>query len=103
MSLNLSHTNSISCRFKNLEKHHEDISAMKRTVRSYLKPYWPLFLLAVGQVFFISALELLKPWPLKIILDNVLSDDPLPWWLTIAESPDTLLLLSCISLVFIYL
>lgn len=76
---------------------------MKRTVRSYLKPYWPLFLLAIGQVFFITTLELLKPWPLKIILDNVLSRNPLPWWLTIDESPQTLLLLSCVGLVFIYL
>ena len=51
---------------------------MKRTVRSYLKPYWPAFSFALGQVLFISALELLKPWPLKIIIDNVLNGKPLP-------------------------
>jgi len=36
-------------------------------------------LLALGQVFLISACELLKPWPLKIIIDNVLSNQPLDW------------------------
>ena len=43
---------------------------MKSTVRSYLKPYWPSFILALGQVFLISTLEILKPWPLKIIIDK---------------------------------
>ena len=60
---------------------------MKRTVRSYLKPYWLTFSIALGQLLFISALELLKPWPLKIIIDNVLSDNPLPWGLTLAGLP----------------
>ncbi len=59
---------------------------MKRTVRSYLKPYWLTFVLRSGQVLLISALELLKPWPLKIIIDNVLSDKPLPWGLALSWS-----------------
>ena len=75
---------------------------MKRTVRSYLKPYWPAFSFALGQVLFISALELLKPWPLKIIIDNVLSGKPLPWGPTVGWSPHRLLLFSCIGLVIVY-
>jgi ATP-binding cassette, subfamily B, bacterial len=73
---------------------------MKSTVRSYLKPYWPSFILALSQVFLISALELLKPWPLKIIIDNILSDNPLPFgfdW-----SSETLLLAACAGLVLVY-
>ena len=75
---------------------------MKRTVRSYLKPYWPAFSFALGQVLFISALELLKPWPLKIIIDNVLSGKPLPWGPAVGWSPHRLLLFSCIGLVIVY-
>ena len=76
---------------------------MKRTVRSYLKPYWPAFVLALGQVFLISALELLKPWPLKIIIDNILSDKPLPFGLALNWSSETLLIAACIGLVVIYI
>jgi len=75
---------------------------MKRTVRSYLKPYWLTFVLALGQLLFISALELLKPWPLKIIIDNVLSDNPLPWGLAPGWSSESLLLLACVGLVVVY-
>jgi ATP-binding cassette subfamily B protein len=75
---------------------------MKRTVRSYLRPYWAVFAFALLQVFLISALELLKPWPLKIIIDNVLSGKPLPSELTVDLSPQSLLLLSCIGLVAVY-
>ena len=75
---------------------------MRRTVRSYLKPYWPAFIFALGQVLLISALELLKPWPLKIIIDNVLSANPLTWNWFVDWSPQTLLLFSCIGLVLIY-
>src|SRR5689334_14403168 len=76
---------------------------MKRTVRSYLKPYWLPFALALGQVIFISALELLKPWPFKIIIDSVVNRQPLPSWLRFESSPQVLLLFSCAGLVLIYL
>jgi len=76
---------------------------MKSTVRSYLKPYWPSFILALGQVFLISAFELLKPWPLKIIIDNVLHDSPLQVGFDLNWSRETLLLMACASLVVVYL
>jgi ATP-binding cassette, subfamily B, bacterial len=76
---------------------------MKRTVRSYLKPYWLTFIVALGQLFLISALELLKPWPLKIIIDNVLSGNPLPWSVLSGWSSESLLLLACIGLIAVYL
>jgi ATP-binding cassette subfamily B protein/subfamily B ATP-binding cassette protein MsbA len=76
---------------------------MKRTVRFYLRPYWLTFVLALGQLFFISALELLKPWPLKIIIDNVLSGSPLSWGVALSWSSQSLLLLACTGLVVVYL
>jgi ATP-binding cassette subfamily B protein/subfamily B ATP-binding cassette protein MsbA len=75
---------------------------MKRTVRSYLKPYWPAFVFALAQVIVISALELLKPWPLKIIIDNVLNGKSLDWPFALGWSSQTLLLVACIGLVFVY-
>ena len=75
---------------------------MKRSVRSYLRPYWRVFAWALTQVLFISALELLKPWPLKIIIDHVLANNPLPWKFAPNWSPEILLLVSCIGLVLVY-
>jgi ATP-binding cassette, subfamily B, bacterial len=76
---------------------------MKRTVGSYLRPYWLTFVLALGQLFFISALELLKPWPLKIIIDNVLSGSPVPWAFAPSWSSESLLVWACTGLVVVYL
>ncbi len=49
-----------------------------------------------------SACELLKPWPLKIIIDNVLGGKALPWAGLSEYPPQTVLLLATIGLVFIY-
>src|SRR3954463_6084370 len=72
-------------------------------VRSYLKPYFPAFVFALIQVIFISALELVKPWPLKIIIDNVLSDNPLPFGLDLNWSSEIVLIAACAGLVLVYL
>jgi len=77
---------------------------MIRRVFPYLRPYkWP-FIIALTQVFLISALELLKPWPLKLIIDHVLSNKPLPWGVVEGTiDPPTILVLTCLALVLIYL
>jgi ATP-binding cassette subfamily B protein/subfamily B ATP-binding cassette protein MsbA len=76
---------------------------MKRTVRSYLKPYRLPFAFALAQVLLISAFELLKPWPLKIIIDHVLSEKPAPWEFAQTWSAEGLLWFACSSLVLTYL
>src|SRR5581483_6666063 len=76
---------------------------MKRTVRRYLKPYRAAFVCALFQVLGLSAFELLKPWPLKIIIDNVLAGAPPPWELIRGWSSQALLLGACAGLVLIYL
>jgi ATP-binding cassette, subfamily B, bacterial len=76
---------------------------MQSTIRSYLKPYWLPFILALGQVFLISTLELLKPWPLKIIIDNILGNTPLPFGFHLDWSAETLLVLACTGLVLVYI
>lgn len=76
---------------------------MRLRVRSYLRPYLPTFVFALAQVAFISALELLKPWPLKIIIDHVLTETPMPWAFADSWSSQSLLLFACAGLVVVYL
>jgi ATP-binding cassette subfamily B protein len=76
---------------------------MKYRVRSYLYPHRLALLFALAQVFLLSGLELLKPWPLKVIIDNVLSGDPLPWESARALAPQAVLGLACGALILIYL
>ena len=48
-----------------------------RALFGYLRPYRLLFLLALGLVGMASALELLKPWPLKLAVDQIIGGKPL--------------------------
>ena len=53
---------------------------MKRL--SYLlRPHWPQLALAFVAVLGESVTDLLEPWPLKIVFDNVLGSKKLPDWL----------------------
>jgi hypothetical protein len=52
---------------------------------------------ALAQVCLISALELLKPWPLKLIIDSVLAGTPLPWGLGHDLGTGALLLGACVE------
>ncbi len=59
--------------------------------------------LAVSEVLLISAFEVLKPWPLKIVIDNVLSGarPQLAWLQTM--KPAALLPVACLGLIVLYL
>lgn len=47
---------------------------------AYLKPYRLTFILCLGLVALISAMELLKPWPLKLAVDQIIGREPLSLW-----------------------
>ncbi|EFL49455.1 ABC transporter related protein [Solidesulfovibrio fructosivorans JJ]] len=51
--------------------------SMFRTLLGYLKPYKYLFLLGLGLVALASAMELLKPWPLTLAVDQIIGHKPL--------------------------
>lgn len=76
---------------------------MRREIIRYLWPYRIPFAIALFQVIVISAFEILKPWPLKIIIDHVLSGKSVTWKLVASYTPESILLLSCVALVMIYL
>jgi ATP-binding cassette subfamily B protein/subfamily B ATP-binding cassette protein MsbA len=78
-------------------------ASMTHKVLQYLRPYRVQFLIALAQVFLISGCELLKPWPLKIIIDHVLGDKPLPWKATDGYPPQTILIFACLGMIVIYL
>jgi ATP-binding cassette subfamily B protein/subfamily B ATP-binding cassette protein MsbA len=73
-----------------------------RKVLSRLTPYRALFLLAVLQVIAIGILELAKPWPLKIVVDDVLGGRPTGWPALDGLGAARLLAVACIVLVAVY-
>ena len=76
--------------------------ALVRTIAHYLRPYRLRFAAAIGQVLLISAFELLKPWPLKVIVDNVVGGAPvtIPGLTGMTGRP--LLAAVCVGLVLLY-
>ena len=71
-------------------------------VLAYLPSRRRTLLWALLQVLLISACEMLKPWPLKIIIDSVLSGQPPPWGWPAGWSREALLFAACATLVLTY-
>lgn len=67
-----------------------------------LRPYRGPFLFAILQVIALSILEILKPWPFKLVIDYVLPRTPPPWPILAGLSPPALLLLATAGLVVIH-
>jgi ATP-binding cassette, subfamily B, bacterial len=78
------------------------VGTLGRKLLPYLWPYRLLFAWALLQVFLIAGFELLKPWPLQIVIDYVLGGKPLPPLLA-GWAPDALLILACIGIVVVQL
>jgi ATP-binding cassette subfamily B protein/subfamily B ATP-binding cassette protein MsbA len=77
--------------------------SLRRQVFAALRPYRAMLGFALVQVVLIGGAELLKPWPLKIIIDNVLGGQRLSWPLVAGWSRATLLLAACVGLVVVYI
>src|SRR5689334_22443649 len=73
-----------------------------RKVLRRLVPYGGPFVAAIVQVLLIGVLELAKPWPLKVVVDNVLGGHPLAWPVARALDARALLVAACLALVVIY-
>jgi len=73
-----------------------------RYVLRHLQPYRGAFALAMVQVVLLSALEILKPWPLKLVIDYVLPRKPAPWPALAGLSPPALLTWATVGLILIY-
>jgi ATP-binding cassette subfamily B protein/subfamily B ATP-binding cassette protein MsbA len=73
-----------------------------RRTAAYLWPYRWRVGIALLQVAAISALELLKPWPLQIVIDSVLGGKPAAWAPLVGLSASALLVAAALGLVLIY-
>src|SRR5687767_12263297 len=53
---------------------------MRNVLRAfgYLRPHWPLAILSVVILVVDALVDLLTPWPLKIVVDNALGNELLP-------------------------
>jgi ATP-binding cassette subfamily B protein/subfamily B ATP-binding cassette protein MsbA len=80
-----------------------ELAAHLRRISPYLRPYRLRLAGALALVFALSLAEIGKPWPLKVVIDNVLGGAPLP----AAGYPDqigaaALLAAAAIGLVLLY-
>ena len=72
-----------------------------RRLARYLWPYRIPFAIALVQVLLLSGFELLKPWPLKVVVDSVLGSLPAPLpWLDV-QRKSLLLVFCCVAVVLI--
>lgn len=48
----------------------------------FVRPYWKWLIVVVVAILIETAMSLASPWPLKIVLDSVLGQRPMPGWLS---------------------
>ena len=84
------------------------VASWRRQLRllRYAVPHWRGLLVLVATMLANIGLELLRPWPLKLVIDNVLADDPIPDVLKSlpgVDGPHGLLLWVALATVLIFL
>lgn len=77
-----------------------------RVFGRHFKKYWKVLLVAYASLFVTIAVTVLTPWPLKLILDHVILDEPMPAGFSFlsplqANDPKLLLLLLALAIVAI--
>jgi ATP-binding cassette, subfamily B, bacterial len=92
--------------FKGIEL--RDVARVYRAFLPHLKTYWKRFFLAYLALFAAMIMNLLKPWPLKIIFDYILLNKTMPTRITFLNSLadyDKLILLaiSCAGIIAIFI
>ena len=75
---------------------------MLKKLLPYLKPYRWRVVWALSQVFLIAGFELLKPWPLQVVIDNVLGGKPFPIAALSSSPPSLILLGACLAIVVVH-
>ncbi len=54
----------------------------------FIRPYWKWLIVVIVAMLIETAMSLASPWPLKIVLDSVLGQQPIPGWLSWLNVPD---------------
>jgi ATP-binding cassette, subfamily B, bacterial len=76
---------------------------MLKQLLPYLRPYRGRVAWALAQVFVITGFELSKPWPLQVVIDNVLGGKPFPLAALRGVATGRLLLLACAGILIVQL
>lgn len=63
---------------ENVQKHPEAKSSRKLRMISLVRPHWKSLTLALVAVFGVTLTDILEPWPIKIVVDNILQSKKLP-------------------------
>jgi ATP-binding cassette, subfamily B, bacterial len=69
----------------------------------YLAPHRWRIAWVLAQVVLIAGFELLRPWPLQVVIDNVLGGKPVVWSVLHGLSTAELLICACIGLVVVHI
>src|SRR5215472_19098515 len=94
------------CRNPRQPRASREPGAMLRKLLPYLKVYRWQVAWALAQVFLIAGFELLKPWPLQIVIDYGLGGKQPPEGFlgaVLAQPAGTLILWACVALVVVHL
>src|SRR5687768_3750388 len=75
------------------------VSVYAPRVWRYFKPHWKLAMSSGIAVVLSTGLALLSPWPLKVLIDNVLGNEPVPWFFQWAGTNQSMSLLVCVVLI----
>jgi ATP-binding cassette, subfamily B, bacterial len=76
---------------------------MLSKILPYLRPHRWRIAWALAQVFLIAGFELLKPWPLQVVIDNVLGKKQFPLAALQGASSGRLLIFACLGLIIVHL
>ncbi len=84
------------------------VASWRRQLRllRYARPHWRGLAVLIATMLANIALDLLRPWPLKLVLDNVLADNPIPGVLTAlpgVDDPHGLLVWVAVATILIFL
>src|SRR5450756_96670 len=63
------------------EKHLESKSSQKLRIVDLVRPHWKALTIALVAVLGETLTDILEPWPIKIVVDNILQSKKLPAWL----------------------
>jgi subfamily B ATP-binding cassette protein MsbA len=81
------------------QEREESVAARSLSLTRLLRPHWKLLAVAFGAMLAESAVNLLEPWPLKVIFDHVLGSKRVPSWLAaLVDGRDRLAVLNVAAL-----
>src|SRR3990172_5319911 len=67
---------------EDVEKPPELKSSRKLRIIDLVRPHWKSLTMALVAVFGVTLTDILEPWPIKIVVDNILQSKKLPGWLS---------------------